>query len=325
MSLNQLRKTRWTINADGVTVRPFGLFYIMSVVFAIAFAGLSYYLFVSVGPMAVMPVLPVFAGIVIIFALLGGNAIIFDNQQQVMRKKLFGFLPVSSMPFEKIEGINVVTTMGGGYNYRVFKKSHKYGKGMVISCGYSKNNDANAIAFTEEVVPLVHAYLDKAQPLVETKKTITAYRFFSVTPPEYRVKKNKTFQLIMGIVLLAIAFNEIFNTTFLADSETYVKYLVIAGCQLGGIALVTVAFTKIVFDTSERAIYVVSPIGLGNKKHAFDDFERFQIVRRTTNAIYSGTDVQMHFKNNKILVVRQFNSSRRIEQFLDEVRSIMEK
>ncbi|WP_010603008.1 hypothetical protein [Pedobacter agri] len=71
-----------------------------------------------------------------------------------------------------------------------------------------------------------------------------------------------------------------------------------------------------------------NPIGLGNKTYSFDHFNGIQTVRKSTNLIYSGTDVQLYFlkpgdQKEEVMVLSSFFSTKKVERFVAEVNSII--
>lgn len=323
MSLNTLRKTRWKIDPRSISVSPYGVFYILSVCLALAFGLLFIVNSASQGVIISLAV------ILFVLALFGNTKIVFDNEEQVVQKKLFGFLPVTSIPFEKLEGINIVRNNTGGYNFKVFKKNDKFGKGMIVSCGYSKDTDANALGFTQEVIQAVHIWLDQVpQSDTTIKKTIEDYTFYHVNQTEYTVKKSKIIFIISGLLFVAFAVYALMDETVMPNAKPLMKYAIIAGSFLFGLFVILGAFTKIVFDTADKVVRSVSPIGLRNREYAFADFDGFQVIRKSTNMIYSGTDVQIYFRenNNKkagMLILKSFVGTKKIDQFLEETGNIM--
>ena len=321
MSMNSLRKTRWKTEPRSISVFPYGVFYILSFFFALAF---GVFFFLNNAPQAAM----ISLGVIVAFiALFGSTKVVFDNEKQSMQKKLFGFIPTVSLPFEKMEAINIVRNNVGGYNFRAFRKNDKFGKGTIVSAGYSKDTDKNALAFVDEVIGTVHAWLDNAQVAEPTHHApISSYNFFEVNQTEHVVKKSKIYMLTGAIAFLAFAGYAITHDAVMADSKPFFRYAVIFGSFVLGVLLVAGSFTKIIFDTAGKVVRVNAVFR--NKEYAFEDFDGFQIVRRSTNMIYTGTDVQIYFRENNnrkagMLVLKTFMGTKKIDRFLDETKNIM--
>jgi hypothetical protein len=331
MSLKSLSKTRWKLEANRITVYPYGLYYILTIVLAVIFAAILF-VFTKYENASIASSLP-FALIlllaVVIFWGLAGTSVEFDNDQGVMRKKLMGFIPVTTLPFNKILGINVVSNIGQGYNYRLFKKDDRYGKGILVSSAYGKNDDPNAIAFVNEVIPLIHDYLNQHDTLSSTKADpVTDYRYFTQESGSFTIKKNKIAALILGLLMFAVGIHEFTPGAWMNDLNLLGKACVFIFFVMGGPLIIIGGFTTVTFDPAARTIQRKSPVGIGSKTWNFQDFVTVQTIRRSINFIYSGTDIQMHFQrpeNNKpeAIVVKTFRRSRSIDRFVRELYQIM--
>lgn len=194
MSLKSLSKTRWKIETNHVTVYPYGVFYLFTAVIAVLFTGLLliYMNYQHAGIGESLPFMLLLLLIVILFWGFAATYIEFDLGKARMRKMLMGFIPVNTIPLSKLQGINSVSNMAGSYNYRLFEKNSRFGKGIVVSSGYTKTDDPNAIAFVEEAVPVIHSYLDQYDtPADNVKEKITSFRFFTQQGDTYTIKNKK--------------------------------------------------------------------------------------------------------------------------------------
>lgn len=326
-----ITKTRWTIDPQRIIIRPFGLFFILGSILAAIFIAI-FFAFRGIGQQSAISSVPVvlFLLLILVVFLLGGfTYVLFDRSTGKMQKMLFGFIPVKTIPFEHLQGVNVVTQQAGGYNYRIFTRTDKFGKGTVISCGYSKNTDPNAIAFTNEVIPLIHRFLDEVAPLPEQKAVhISNYTYFTEADGVYTLKVNKAGGLLLGLPLLLVGIHECTPAAWLTDVSTFGKLLVCIVPILMGIVFIAAAFTKTTFNTRTRMVQRKSPIGLNNQKHPFEYFLNFQSIRKTYNGIYTGTDVIMYFQKPgdskaKGLLLSSFRNTRKIERLMQEIESIM--
>jgi hypothetical protein len=332
MSLRSFSKTSWRIDGSRVIVYPYRLYYILAVALAVIFAGLLsvYMIYENAGVNVWLPLALFLLFIAALFWGYGGTFIEFDNAQGVMRKKLFGFIPVINVPFNRLHGIKVVSNLSyGAYNYRMFKKDDKYGKGVQVSSGYGKNDDPNAVAFVNEVIPLIHQYLDQhdSQATV-TEQPLTAYLYFSQEGGRYTIKKNKIAMVILGLLMFAFGVHEFTPAAWVNDLNLVGKACFLIFFVLGGPMIIVTAFTTVTFDQGTQTVERRSPIGLGNKSWSFRDFIGVQTVRRSVNMIYTGTDIEMYFirpDNNKqeAIVVQNFKKSRNIERFVQELHQII--
>ncbi|KAA2239716.1 hypothetical protein F0L74_26350 [Chitinophaga agrisoli] len=265
-----------------------------------------------------------------ILALSGFTYIVFDRNTGTMTKLLLGFIPAKRIPFDQLQGVNIVTQRPGSFNYRVFKKDNQYGRGTLISCGYSKDTDRNAVAFNNEVVPAIHRFLDAVAPLAPAKQAeaITDYQHFTADGSVYTLKIKKIGLLVFGLGFLFIGIHECTPAAWVTETTTIGKLMMCVVPILFGVIFTAAAFTKITFDTSARIVERKSPIMLGNHRFSFNEFSHFQTIRKTYNGIYAGTDVQMYFLEKssgkaKSMLLTSFRNTRHIDRFVEEVKSIM--
>ncbi|MET4082175.1 hypothetical protein ABIB40_002131 [Pedobacter sp. UYP30] len=84
---------------------------------------------------------------------------------------------------------------------------------------------------------------------------------------------------------------------------------------------------RVVFDAAQKQVSVYL-LGFPFKNCAFADFSGFNIVRKTYNGIYNGTDVAVKFlkpgnKTLKKVTLRSFGKTKLIEPFINETEYIM--
>ncbi|WP_311947969.1 hypothetical protein [Mucilaginibacter terrae] len=329
MSLKSLSKTRWKIEPDRVTVYPYGVFHIFTIILAIIFAGLLfvYFRYENSGFGSSLPIVLLFALMLIFFWGSAYTYIEFDSRVGRMRKMLMGFLPVKNIPFAKLQGINPVSNVAGSYNYRLFRKDARYGKGIVVSSGYTKNDDPNAIAFVEEAVPVIHGFLDLHDTLnpPELVESITSYKYFNQQGNIYTLKNKKAGAIVFGLIFIGLGFYILFATI-----QSIIGALIITAIMfILGLAFINAAFTKISFDTENKTIQRTGLFKFFNRTYSFGNFAGIQTLRRTYNFIYVGTDVNMYFdapdkagKQNMLTVI-SLKKSADIERFLQEIYKIM--
>jgi hypothetical protein len=329
--MQSLSKTRWRIEPDRITIYPYGLSYILAAVLAIIFAAgylvFVYYLHNTMA--SSMPLLIVLTVVILLFVGWAGTAIEFDISSGIMRKQLFGFLPIKSIPFSRIYGISPVDNTMGAYKYRVFKKEDRYGKGILVSCAYGKADDQNAIAFVEEVITPIHRHLEAHDTPEDFKPVeIREYKFFDVQGSSYILKRKRVGSIVLGVALLSIGIHELTPDAWLGHGYAIGRICFLLFMLIGGPAIILAAFTEVRLDKSSRLLTRTSPIGLGNKSFSFNDFNGVQTVRKSTNLIYSGTDVQVYFlkpgaDKEDVIVLQSFFSTRKVERFITEINSII--
>lgn len=328
MSLKSLSQTRWRIEPNRVTIYPYGVFYTFAGIMAVLLSGLLvlYVKYQNTTVSESLPLLLVILLIVVLFWSFAATYIEFDNQNARMRKMFMGFLPTTTISFAKLQGINLVSNMGGSYNYRLFQKDSRYGKGIIVSSGYTKNDDPNAIAFVEDTVPVIHGYLDLHDtPGDYIAEPISSFRFFNQESSNYTVKNKKVGAIIFGLMFLVVGF---YLLTLQTDG-ILVKVVIVAATLFLAAIFFNAAYTKIIFNTSAQAIQRSGPINYFNKSYPFTSFAGIQTVRRSMNFIYIGTDINMYFdlpdKNGKqdLLTVSTFRRSANIDRFIKEMHQIM--
>jgi hypothetical protein len=322
-----ISKTQWKIESDRIIIRPHGIVFILASVLAVAFVGL----FMlgqkeSPGNMGLLAV--VMAFIWLLFVLGGFTYVIFDRNAGRMKQLLFGFLPIRNVPFEKLYQVSMVTQRAGGFTFRIFTRENKYGRGTMISSRYGKDTDPNAVAFSNEVIPLIHQYLDAVAPLKSENTEITDYEYFTESDGIYTLKAKKAGLIVFGIIFLAIGIHECTPDAWMTDLNIGGKLLMTV-FQIGlGVVFFAAAYTRLTFNTGSRIIERKSPIGIGNRQFSFDSFVNFQTVRKTYNGVYSGTDINMLFevagKKNNVLRASTFKNTKQIERFMLEIGSIID-
>ncbi|RFZ90972.1 hypothetical protein D0C36_18680 [Mucilaginibacter conchicola] len=329
MALKGVSKTHWKIEPTRVTIYPYRVFNLFAPIVGVIFMGLLfvYFKYQNAPAIEVVPLALFIFIMIALFWAFAATRIEFDNSTARMRKMLMGFLPVTSIPFSKLQGIKPVTNMGS-YNYRLFRKSAKYGKGIIVSSGYTKNDDPNAIAFVEEAVPAIHAYLDMHDsPADNITETITSYRFFEQEDGyKYAIKTKKAGAIVIGIIFLAMG---IYLATIKSDSlgsKIFVSGIVLCFAAV----FINAAYTKITFDISAKTVQRDGLLKFFNRQYSINNFAGIQTVRRSVNFVYAGTDVNMYFnvpeKGNKqdTLMVISMKKSADIERFIQELYQVME-
>ncbi|SFE59093.1 hypothetical protein SAMN05518672_10833 [Chitinophaga sp. CF118] len=321
-----ISKTQWEIESDRVIIRPHRIVFILASVLAVVFIAL-FLLVQKESPGHMVPLVVVMALVWLPFVLGGFTYVIFDRNASRMKKMLFGFLPIRNVPFEKLYQVNIVTQGSGGFNFRIYTKANKYGRGTMISSHYGKDTDPNAVAFSNEVIPLIHQYLDAVAPLKPENTEITNYEYFTEADGIYTLKVKKAGLLVFGSIFLALGIHECTPDAWITDLNIAGKLLMTVFQIALGVVFIAAAYTRLIFNTPSRIIERKSPIGIGNRQFSFDSFVNFQTVRKTYNGVYSGTDINMLFeatgKKNNVLRASTFKNTQQIERFMLEIRKIL--
>lgn len=336
MALKKFAQTRWEIETQRVTLYPYRIFTALSIGFGIVFAGFIVFFCLTLYPgrpeRAVSSMISLLIGLGVIVALVWAvsrTTVVFDNDTRVMRKKLFGLLSIRSEKFDDLQNIGIVRNTTGGYNFRAFLKRNKYGKGIVVSASYSKDDDPNAIALNHEAFTVIDGFLAAGFNHGDNQgEAITDFKYYTANPPYYTIKRNIG-GAVVGLILIVVAVNELINHTLTHDSDTFHKVLVIGGFLFMGVAFIFGTLNKVIFDTNAKTVSSINVLGINNQTFNFSDFINFQVTRRTTNMIYSGTDVKMYFEipgsnKQKVLAIKSFSNTKKIDRFLQESRYIMD-
>lgn len=328
MSLKKLSKTHWKMEPNRVTIYPFGRFFIVSAVLALFFAGILVlyvnYAYPSKAEAVSLALFLLF--ITLVFSSFGSIMIQFDNHSGLMRKKMLsGLIPLGTVPLRELQGIEAVSNLAGTYSYKMFKKNGRYGKGVTVTSSFSKNDDPNAIAFVNEVVPVIHGYLDQHEvPGAVQETVLTSYQYFTGHNAAFEMKNKKTGSIIFGLLFIGLGVwvctikgNSVWSTIFMG-----------AVIALMGLAFIHAAFTKIIISTPNQTVQKIGLLGLGNKHYNFSDFAGFQVVRKSVNFSYAGTEIRMLFDlpnktKQEVFLITTLRKSDQIERFLQELNQIM--
>lgn len=262
----------------------------------------------------------------LLLILMAETKVIFDGNSRVLYKKI-AFLPTGSIPFDDIASVEPYEVLGSGFSYKLFKKSNRHGRGLLVSSGYSKATHANLIAFQQEVLPKIDELVFANAPVIQ-KQAIYDFRFFKEEGGVYLLRDNKIGSLIVGLILIGVTVAILLNPDFLTHERSFQKILLTYFPAVIGLALLFAASSNIRFDKNQRKIIRSTFAGRVVKEHPFEDLIRFQIIRKTTNFIYSGTEVRTEIllpaKNKTItLILKSFIGTKRIQRFLDEANTIL--
>lgn len=325
-------KTRWTTDENSVKIYPYRIFYILSGVLALAFAALigiyMYYEHKTIFQSLPVIILALLA--VALFWSNGHTCIHFDNAKGSVRKMLLGFIPVSRIDFVNLLNIDVVSNMAGGYHYRLFVKKAQFGKGIIVSSRYARNDDPNAVMLATTIIPIVHGFFEAYDiPAAKPAAAFAHYKYFSVQQGNYTVKKRKAVMLIIGFAMLTFGIHELTPNPWIDDASLLIKICMLLFFNVGGLMMIISAFTTITIMPATQTIRRKNPLGLGNRAWLFEDVIGIQTVRNSVNFIYSGTDIQMYFHvwntgKREVLIINSLRKSANIERFVQETNQILE-
>jgi len=329
MKIRFMAKTKWIISPGTLTIYPKRNLRIIGVIFFVLFAALIFFLSRSMQGYAIGFTFEYYGFLLLIPLMLifvAETKVIFDGSNRVLYKKI-AFLPVGSIPFDDIASVEPYEILGSGFNYKLFRKSNRHGRGLLVSAGYSKATNANLIAFQQEVLPKIDELVFANAPIIP-KQTIYDFKFFREEGGVYLLRDNKIGSFMIGLILIGTTVAILFSPDFLSKEGSLQKILITYFPAVIGLALLFAATSNIRLDRSQRKIIRSTFAGRVVKEYPFDDLIRFQVIRKTTNLIYSGTEVRAEIflpaKNKTtILNLKSFIGTKRIERFLDEANTIL--
>jgi hypothetical protein len=324
-----MAKTKWIIGPGTLTIYPKRNLRLVGLISFVLVAAFMLYLSRSVQGYSVGITLGYYALLLFIpllLILIAETKVIFDGSSRVLYKKI-AFLPVGSIPFEDIASVEPYEILGSGFNYKLFRRSNRHGRGLLVSAGYSKATDANLIAFQQEVLPKIDELVFANAPVIH-KQAIYDFKYFKEEGGVYLLRNNKAGSFIFGLILIGATIAILFSPDFLSVERSFQKILITYFPAAIGLALLFAATSNIRFDKSQRKIIRSTFAGRVVKEYPFDDLIRFQVIRKTTNFIYSGTEVRAEIflpaKNKTtILNLKSFIGTKKIERFLDEANTIL--
>jgi hypothetical protein len=323
-----MAKTFWVSEPDTLTIYPARIARRLSIIYFIVFTALIAFLYTSKTLGNINTVL-VYEGLIILLSLIvffiGERKVVFDADNRQLSSKIFG-ITTSTTPFDQIAAITPYDTMGA-ISYRAFTKSDRHGKGIVLSCGYSKQSNPNLIAYEQEVLPRINELVFSNRPF-HVKQVIYDFKFFKEENGIYKITHNKSASLIFGVLLIALTVFILFHPGFMDDRASYKRIMATYFPAIIGLVLVNGFFSSVSFDKNNRQITDTTLAGLIKKVYSFDDFIQFQIVRKSTNFIYTDTEVKALIdlpgqNKTKYLLLINFRRTKQIERFIDEANTIL--
>lgn len=319
-----MTRTKWIIEADQIILLPnrraiFGAIPMIALIIGFGYYGRGE-LMAHTRSMISFSTISGF--IMFLIVALSFNSVVFDMIDKKLLVKLFGFLIVRKVDFSDIATINPVTNTGGGYAYNVFRKSNRHGKGIRISAYYSKSDDKNAESLVNEVFPILERHLVN-EATDDVNVPLTSFEHYKYEDGVYTVKGSKFFLTLVGSLLVLFGLYSLIIQQVQTNSFAAV-YLPIGF----GLFLLLAVSKEIKFDTNKRLITSSFIGGFRKSEYSFDGFIEFNIVRKTTNFVYSGTDVGIVMKeknSDKLFAVNliSIRSTKKIERFMAETAKIL--
>ena len=325
------KKNKFTINQDGLTIYPYYDKLILLTVFAIFYILLLVFIFFLVqnpyNALADNFYLVLYASPIIFFLIVGYFAsqisIVFDENEKAVYKKIF-FIKKRLYDFEELHDIVLVNSNMGVY-YKITSTRDKYGKGIRLSPSYGSINSKDILEFQERVLIRLQQMLSaQTSPQVKNPAVISnTFNYYSIENSVYRLKTSKKLMFWAVIVLVGAIY---FNVKSPFDVNTHPpvgEYLVRAFGFLFPPIAAFIATRKLVFDANTQTIRIVYAFNGFKEEFAFSDFLRFQITHSRYNGIYSDTTVSLVFNSGKMLELKSFYKTKKIQDFVDETEVIL--
>jgi hypothetical protein len=258
--------------------------------------------------------------------------IIFDaGQQTIYIKSVFG--QKALMAFNQVASIQWVMRFGIAYYLK--SKGDRYGTGYRISPSFSKEQDKDKIEFDSVVLPAIWRILGTQTTPLTGETTDTSNVLFDAGQMAYYKPHPDGYALTpMGInrylpVLLIFgafacySWFHLLTKPVLSDSDKQLSILLI----IPVLACLLTVTKKMVFDITAQKIKLYR-LGFVVATYPISTFAGFNIVRKTYNGLYNGTDVRLKFlkpgsKQERELTLADFGKTNPIEGFITETEYIL--
>ncbi|MGB4773591.1 MAG: hypothetical protein WBP45_00325 [Daejeonella sp.] len=322
------KRNKFIINQNTITVYPYYERLPIIVGFtALCIIPLSFALFFAQKPYDSTSNRYLYSSVIFFVFIIGlflTQSIIFDENKKAVFRRIF-MMKKRIYNFDEVYGVVPVTlNKQGGIYYKITSKKDKYGKGIRISPGYRSANHKYAIEFQEKVLTRVQQMLNSSiLPAITNLAGIYDFKYYSIENSVYRLKMRKT-GLLWAVIVLAVAIY--FNVKFPPDFSVrwpIGQYIIWGFGFLFPPIAAFVSTHKLVFDCNTQTIRSVYAFNSFKKEFPFADFVRFQIVRSSTNGIYSDTRIWLVFTSGKMFALKSFYRTRKIEGFINETEAIL--
>lgn len=244
--------------------------------------------------------------------------VIFDNHaKMIYRKTIWGTRAL--LPFSEVADIIPETRFGIAYYIK--PRTDYYGRGLLLSPPFTSATDKAKQSFDSTALPAIRPMLASATATAPDNTRMMheagVLQYYTACPDGYRLLLpgfSKFIPVVIFSVLLA------FTAYGLLSGQSRTGYMIFI-C-LGFLVTLASATRRVVFLTGAQIVrlsFFSIPMGT----YRLSDFAGFQVVRKTHNGIYNGTDVRMTFtragsRRKKELTLRTFRKTAPIESFITE-------
>ena len=243
--------------------------------------------------------------------------LIFDQQQQSIHlKTIFGSKLL--LRFNEVADIVLKATLGMAYYIK--SKADRYGKGYRISPSFANLTDKAKTEYDSVLLPAIRKVL-VADKSVKAPETIPApvdaarLEYYKPHSKGYILKPGNKFTFLAPLLMFCLAAWSLRTEDFGITLFVPIIFIIVFASK------------RVVFDKTGNQVSTYF-LGLPILNYAIKDFAGFDIVRKTMNGIYNGTDVRLKFlkpgnKNNNEVTLRSFGKTNPIEPFINETEFVM--
>jgi hypothetical protein len=229
------------------------------------------------------------------------------------------------------EVADIVLKAGIGQSYYIKSLADRYGQGYRISSSFSGEKDKDKREFDEVVLPAIRRLLlqQPAANRVHHSKVLLeggVLEYYEDHSQGYLLKPGGLLKLLPGLILLGLGACYGWYSVLMNPGDN--KALAV-GVSVG-FTFMVFAFTKrLIFDVTARQV-IVYHLGFPVSRYPLANFDGFNIVRKTYNGLYSGTDVRLKFKKPDSpsvseVTLADFNKTNPIEPFINETEFVLNK
>lgn len=277
--------------------------------------------------------LPLLLGCIAFFTY-SRRQVVFDAvEKSISLKTVWGQKKL--MAFNQVANIQPVTRVG--LAYYLHSTEDRYGKGYRISPSFANEKEKGRLEFDQKVLPAIYNLLEAKTAVapaetMDTKKVLFEagqLAYYQTRPEGYLLTPMKSKRyMIPLIVFCAFAvymwYQYLTKPMPTADDKQIPIFLLIP------VIMFVVTVTKrLVFDVDAQAIKLYR-MGILTTTYPINTFAGFNIVRKTYNGMYNGTDVRLKFNKpgstqQRELTLADFGKTNPIEGFIDETEFVIKR
>ncbi len=341
--LIKVNKNKFEMEHDRIAIYPDlqvkVVFYVISVFMAAMLAGCIYVGIKFNTLQDSLPIIIINALVMLLLIIFGGflssKKIVFDKAAQEVYS-ILGPFKKHLIHFSEIHDINKNNSLFTGIYYRIQPKNDLVGNGIKISAPYTDTITQQERAFTTDVLPRLKEMVFSATTSVDniTVKNhpplFTSFVHFKTTDNntyEYRPVTDNIYLLVYSAAMIALVYC---CMRYIPDDiakgkpswGAYAGLLFLIGGCIFGIYRNT---QKTILDKTAKTVTQSNFFGVIRYTYPFQDFEKYKSVKHYINGIYTGTDLEISFRNNKYVKVENKYNTQKIHQLIDELDAIIFK